>query len=286
MAIRTIVKKIVLGTPVRSVTGAQGSITSITEFNATNPREGHYLIYDSASGKYVSQSQNRILDSADVALIAGSLEGLDSGGVRALIDSDYVQLRFASLSESNGDLVLSGDLVPDIDSARSLGAPTKRFKELWLSGETLYIGSIQLQDVNGSLRIQRVNAFGVVEEEIGTLSASPGGLSAQNLSDGFDVDLSGTTQQTLDTISITNNRSAKYFVQMEDNTNNVFGASEVLLIHDSANVYLQEFGRVFTDSELGTFDASIDSAQHEISLLFTPSSSTVSVKAKRLSSGI
>ena len=38
-----------------------------------------------------------VLDSADVSLIAGSISGLDSNGVRALVDSDYVQLHATGL---------------------------------------------------------------------------------------------------------------------------------------------------------------------------------------------
>jgi len=38
-----------------------------------------------------------VLDSADVSLIAGSISGLDSNGVSALVDSDYVQLHATGL---------------------------------------------------------------------------------------------------------------------------------------------------------------------------------------------
>ena len=50
-----------------------------------------------------------VLDSADVALIAGSISGLDSNGVRSLVDSAYVQLRqdFAYASLTGAPTALS-----------------------------------------------------------------------------------------------------------------------------------------------------------------------------------
>ena len=40
-----------------------------------------------------------------------------------------------------GDTVISGNIVPDADIAYSLGSTTNRFKDLYLSGNTLYLGS-------------------------------------------------------------------------------------------------------------------------------------------------
>ena len=53
-----------------------------------------------------------VLDSADVALIAGSISGLDSNGVRSLVDSAYVQLR-----QLTYDFLDSAEAIALIDSA-------------------------------------------------------------------------------------------------------------------------------------------------------------------------
>ena len=304
MSARTIVKKIVLGTPVRRVAAATESIANITEFDASDKQHLDIFVYDSNTGKYTSSRLavggeiNETYDSATNTLsinlpqlaTAGTYGSpnelaafeIDSFGrvitaaeysLSNIIDSDYVQNRI------NFDSIES-DIIPDSDEFRSLGSPTKRFKDLWLAGDTLYVGSIALSDVDGALSIQKVNPLGIVEEPIGTLAGGPGGLTTENLAPSVDVDLSGTSQQTLDTFSMGLFRSAKYFIQLEDSVNNNYGSAELLLIHDSSNVYIQEYARLFTGPDLGDFDADIDSST--INLVFTPTSSTVSVKAKRL----
>jgi len=286
MSNRTIVKKIVLGTPVRGVT-ASSSISTISEFDVANRSNGDYLVYDSASGKYISQYV-QILDSADVAMIAGSLEGLDSDAVRDLVDSDYIQLRqdfsYGSLTDAPDFTSLTTDLIPDSTGTRSLGTFTKKWKDLFVGANSFYIGNLKLSDDNGSLRIVTVDNTGQEEDVLGNISGGDGGISSQNLSNTIDSDLSGTNEQTIDTFSASKQRSAKYFIQLEDNTSNEFGVAEVLLIHDSSDVYIQEYAKTFTGADLGTFDASLNDST--VSLLFTPTSSTISVKAKRLINGI
>jgi len=310
MTAKTIVKKIVVGTPVRSVSGAQQSITSITDFDATDRQHLDIFVYDSNTGKYTSSRLavggeiNETYDSATNTLSinlpnlgsAGTFGGtttiplieVDDFGrvitsaefpISDIIDSDYIKTR------QNFDSI-DTDLIPDADVVRSLGSPTNRWKDLWLTGNTLYIGSLALKDEGGSLSIQQVNAFGIVEQEVGTITGGAGGLAAENLSSVVDQDFGGITQEVLDTFSTATQRSAKYFIQMEQNASNQFGAAEILLIHDSSEVYIQEFAKLFTGQDLGSFDAVIDTDNDQVSLLFTPSTFNVSVKAKRLISGI
>ena len=310
----TLVKKIVVGTPVKSVT-AQNSINSIADFNTSDKQHLDIFLYDSDTGKYTSvgfrdntfssfvddERPDRLTlelynelptegdygDSNSYPIFSVDDYGRISAAstlslpnvVAGVADSAYIQDRIAFDS-------IEADIIPDSDEIRSLGSPTRRFKDLWLTGDTLYIGTLALKDVDGSLQIQAVNRFGIVEEEVGTISGGPGGLSSENISPTVDIDLSGTTLQTLDTFSMGSFRSAKYFVQLEDNTNNNFGSAELLLVHDSADVHLLEFARISTGPDLGEFEASVDIAQDLVILSFLPTSDTVSVKAKRLISGI
>jgi hypothetical protein len=46
------------------------------------------------------------------------------------------------------------DILPDADSSRSLGSASKKWKDLFLSGDTISLGSIKLKDAGGSLKVE------------------------------------------------------------------------------------------------------------------------------------
>lgn len=51
---------------------------------------------------------------------------------------------------------VSGHIVPETDVMYDLGSSTKRFKDLYLSGTTIYLGSIKLSDSPSGLRVESV----------------------------------------------------------------------------------------------------------------------------------
>jgi hypothetical protein len=60
------------------------------------------------------------------------------------------------LSTSNL-LNLNTSIIPLNDNTIDLGSPTKKFRELYLSGSTLFIGSLAIKDNNGEIEFQRNN---------------------------------------------------------------------------------------------------------------------------------
>ena len=48
---------------------------------------------------------------------------------------------------------IGSSLIPSTDSAHDLGSPTNKWKELYLSGKTLYLGGVRLEDHNTQLRV-------------------------------------------------------------------------------------------------------------------------------------
>ncbi len=52
-----------------------------------------------------------------------------------------------------GDMQIAGDVLPNEDSVHSLGSETKRFKDLYLAGNTIYIGESNISTTEGTLVI-------------------------------------------------------------------------------------------------------------------------------------
>lgn len=101
----------------------------------------------------------------------------------------------------------------------------------------------------------------------------------QNSLQPYSSTLSGTSQQLVDRFLLANYRSAKYLVQMTNGTD--YHTSEVSVLHDGTDVYITEYGTMYTASSLGTITADISGDY--VRLLVTPANvSNTVVKGHRL----
>jgi len=88
-----------------------------------------------------------------------------------------------------------------------------------------------------------------------------------------------TADQIVDTFSAVNYRTAKYLISMSHATLG-YHATEVLVIHDGTDVYMTEYGTLFTQASLGTFSGSIVSGM--VRLTVTPINTNTTVKLQRI----
>ncbi len=87
-----------------------------------------------------------------------------------------------------------------------------------------------------------------------------------------------TANNVVDTFSKTLIRSAKYTVQITSGSD--YHVTEVLLLHDGSDVFITEYGTVYTNVSLGNVTAAINSANVE--LLVAPTNASSVVKTKRI----
>ena len=137
-----------------------------------------------------------------------------------------------------------------------------------------------------NLVVYSINAGGIDEptvidiiEERETL-----GIDAANLKDIIDPDTDLDLSNILDTFNKDTFRSVKYFVQLEDRSNNKYHFTEIVLLHNDSIVSMSEYGVITTDSELGQFDATI--VGNEVRLLCTAEYPNITIKSKRISNGV
>ena len=92
--------------------------------------------------------------------------------------------------------------------------------------------------------------------------------------------INSTIQTQLDSFSTASFRTAKYTIQMVDGTST--HVQEILLFHNGSQVYKTEYAVVTNNSELGTFDADVNSGN--VRLLFTanPTPTSLTVKLVRV----
>ena len=134
MAVNKItLKKVVVGTPIKTVTAGSFGINNLGGVTTTGQASGTVLAFNLSSGNY------------EVAQFTGDSNMFvtyDSGG-----SPDSFKINFTNDS-------ISGNLVPRLDSAQDLGSATKKWKDLFLSGGTINIGSLKVKDENGNFVVR------------------------------------------------------------------------------------------------------------------------------------
>ena len=134
MAVNKItLKKVVVGTPIKTVTAGSFGINNLGGVTTTGQASGTILAFNLSSGNY------------EVAQFTGDSNMFvtyDSGG-----SPDSFKINFTNDS-------ISGNLVPRLDSAQDLGSATKKWKDLFLSGGTINIGSLKVKDENGNFVVR------------------------------------------------------------------------------------------------------------------------------------
>ena len=88
-----------------------------------------------------------------------------------------------------------------------------------------------------------------------TINISSFGASTLNANKNTAILSTAAANQTVDSYNKTLTRTAKYIVQMTQGSR--YHSQEVLLIHDGTTVSMVEYADIYTESDLGTVDASI-----------------------------
>ena len=107
---------------------------------------------------------------------------------------------------------------------------------------------------------------------------------AKRLDDGiFSVDSSYTTtsaNQLLHIFPTTLSRSVKYVATLSHASSGSYHSEEILLVHNGTTVAMTTYAQVLLDSNLGTFDADINSGN--VRLKITPAKTNTAVKLRAI----
>lgn len=114
-----------------------------------------------------------------------------------------------------------------------------------------------------------------------TLETQTPGASTYEDNTQFQTDLvyvapNTSTPTTINSMPAATFVTAKLLVQVKQGSNN-YHSTELMLVHNGADVYLTEYGTVYTSNILGTFDASIstiNSVQY-VNIIFTKTAAAV-----------
>ena len=182
------VSKIIVGTPIRRLQGSNSALGSLANVTITSVANGQIIVYNSATSEW----ENASLDSGEGLNLSWdsaankwtlSAEFADSNnpGIAKFISSDFtvgdsgsVSIKFDALPES---------LVPATDSAYDLGSSSKKWRHLYLSGNSLFINgqTLSYDSIGGTLNFNGnsilVNGDSSADSDIRNLFSASGNLS-------------------------------------------------------------------------------------------------------------
>ena len=97
----------------------------------------------------------------------------------------------------------------------------------------------------------------------------------------IDSDLTTTgANQIIYTYTAANHRTLKFTAQIEHDSSSSYHAEEVLLTHNDSDVAMTTYAQVLLDSNLGTFDADINSGN--VRIKFSPTKTNTSIKLRAI----
>ena len=231
-------KNIVLADSAVDSTAADGAGITVAGANAT-------FTYDASGDKWIFNkaphyNDERLLTNTDSAYLKSVI---DSDYMDSLLSDNYLDSAEAqSIIDSNFQN-LSQSIIPDSDEAYDLGSPTKKFKDLYLSGTTLTIGNISISDSSGQI------SFRDSDGNVVSISTLEPQIIA--IVDSSYVNARLDTLSFLDSaeaVSLIDSHVDSAYVNARLDTSLFLDSSEVILLVDSNYVNARLDTSLFLDS--------------------------------------
>ena len=197
MSDKIIVKKVVVGTPIKRVTAGAFSIGNLAGVDVTaTESDGSILAYNKLSGKW---EITNLRTDANINL-----------------DFDSAQNKYTFGFDNTA---FTGSLIPDSNEAYDLGSATKRFRDIYLSGNTIGLGTLSLKDSGGDLIIvdsqnNKLNlgislstnntAIMSFDSNAGTFVFNDSDIARTNINETFHQGVTVVNGATVDSATITN----------------------------------------------------------------------------------
>jgi hypothetical protein len=145
------------------------------------------------AGTGIDITTNAGTDTITIAADTGAIEF--AGSTISTNDSSGIIIDQAVTLESN--VTVGGDILPKTDNGGSLGSPSFKWKELFVSNGSIYIGDIKLSNVGGKLAAVKVINPGEAneaEDPEDSDAASEIGGGSITVGNGTDTSVSNVTE--------------------------------------------------------------------------------------------
>lgn len=180
---------------------------------------------------------------------------------------------YASVSTYTYTISSNTTVITGADDNAATLSYTSGLEAVFLNGSKQVLTTDYLASNSGAITFTSNVISGDVVQVVATIPA----LNLIELGSN-SVTTSTTANNVVDSFAKITYRSAKYTVQITSGTD--YHVTEVLLLHDDSDVFITEYGTIFSNTSLGNVTAAINSANVE--LIVAPTNSSSVVKTKRI----
>ncbi len=180
---------------------------------------------------------------------------------------------YASISTYTYTISSNTTIITGSDDNANTLSYTAGLESVYLNGSKQVLTTDYLTSNSGAITFTSNVISGDVVEVVAPLPALNFIEASSN-----STTTSTTANNTVDSFVKTEYRSAKYYVQITAGSD--YHVTEVLLLHDDADVFITEYATVYSNTSLGNVTAAINSANVE--LIVAPTNSSSVVKTKRI----
>ena len=236
-------------------------------------------------GNFVNiNSTQTAVPTGTATTIVGIASTYRSSKVLVMINGDNGRLEYDELSilhdGTNVDLLEYGQLATDFDTTTG-GAGLGTYTASMATGDII-VQFVPHTGIAASVDTIRVS--------IADTASGSTGIGTQFLGSGVQdlafidstytsINASGSPTENViaqydinNTVETNDHNAAYYILSVEDVTNNRYEMSEVIVLNDSSETYITEYGNITSVAGLGTVGAAVSS--NYVNLYYTPNAST------------
>jgi hypothetical protein len=180
---------------------------------------------------------------------------------------------FASISTYTYTISSNTTVIAGIDDNSKILSYTAGLESVYLNGSKQVLTTDYLASNDSAISFTSNVISGDVVEIVAPIPALNFIEASSN-----SIATTTTANNVVDSFVKTAFRSAKYYIQITSGTN--YHVTEVLLLHDGSEVFITEYATIFSNTSLGNVTAAINSANVE--LIVAPTDSSSVVKSKRI----
>jgi len=217
------------------------------------------------------------ITSGDGNVIIGTVDAASATGDRQLMITGYDGTNTTTWlkGDSSGNLEISGSIIPAIDNTVDLGTSVKRFKDIYSSSGTIYVGTQTIQSTSTGF---------VFSAPLSTSGGSINLVTDDSTATIITKKSIGTTEKTVESFAISAADSVLYYVVSRDEMNDQVATQKVLMVHNNTTGYASTSGVTKTGAETGqAFDGSVSGGS--MRLRATGATISNSISAYKLSLG-